>query len=154
MKIQVRVLVLTAGLMTASAAVFAHHSESINDQNRLVAITGTVTQFGFTNPHANINLDVQDANGNVEHWVATGGGPSAMRRLGWTNTILKVGETITITGFPYKDGRNVLFWLKLERPNGEVLPVEEAITGRLERFLALHPNQKAEVYGVAEKTKR
>ena len=120
----------------------AHHSESINDQDRIIFITGTVTQFVFTNPHIQIHLDVKDAEGTVEKWIATAGGPSALRRDGWNNRTLQPGDEITIAGFPYKDGRNILFQLKIVRTSGEALPQSDGSRGRWERFLATHPNQQ------------
>jgi len=88
-----------------------------------------------------------DANDNqsedvVAQWIATGGNPGSMRRSGWNSTTLQPGEEITITGFPYKDGRKILFWLRILRSNGEELPTADGLQGRLDRFLATHPDQK------------
>jgi len=136
---------------TVAAAVFliagtmsAHHSESINDQDRLVLVEGTVTQFVFTNPHVQIHLDVKDDQGNVEQWVATAGAPGTLRRDGWNNKILQPGDEIAIVGFPYKDGRNILFQLKIVRADGQVLPQSDGSRGRWERFLATHPDQQVD----------
>lgn len=136
------VLSVTLGLFIVSDRVLGHHSESINDQTRLVTVTGTVTKFAFTNPHEQIYLDVKGEKGEVEQWIATGGGPSALRRVGWSNKTIEAGEQLTITGFPYKDGQKILFHLKIVRANGEALPLSEGERGRLERFLATHPNEQ------------
>ena len=133
---------VTAALLLSAAAMFAHHSESINDQDRIIFVSGTVSQFVFTNPHIQIHLDVKDNQGNVEKWIATAGGPSALRRDGWNNRTLQPGDEITVAGFPYKDGRNILFQLKIVRANGEALPQSDGSRGRWERFLATHPNQQ------------
>jgi hypothetical protein len=135
-------LAAAAALFLAAAPLIAHHSESINDQDRLVFITGTVTQFAFTNPHVQIHLDVKDEQGNVEKWIATAANPPTLRRDGWNNQTLQPGDEITIAGFPYKDGRNILFQLKIVRANGEALPQSDGSRGRWERFLATHPNQE------------
>jgi hypothetical protein len=132
----------TAALLLLAVSMSAHHSESINDQDRIVFVTGTVTQFVFTNPHIQIHLDVKDKDGNLEKWIATAGGPSALRRDGWNSRTLQPGDEITIAGFPYKDGRNILFQLKIVRANGEALPQSDGSRGRWERFLATHPNQE------------
>jgi hypothetical protein len=129
-------------LFLASGTLFAHHSESINDQDRIVFVTGTVTQFAFTNPHVQIHLDVKDDQGNIEKWIATAANPPTLRRDGWNNRTLQPGDEITIAGFPYKDGRNILFQLKIVRANGEVLPQSDGSKGRWDRFLATHPNQQ------------
>ena len=135
-------LTVTVALLLMAGTMSAHHSESINDQDRIILVTGTVTQFVFTNPHIQIHLDVKDNQGNVEKWIATAGGPSALRRDGWNNRTLQPGEEIAIAGFPYKDGRNILFQLKIVRADGEQLPQSDGSRGRWERFLATHPNQQ------------
>jgi len=132
----------TLGQALLVSPLVAHHSESINDQDRLVTIKGTVTRFGFSNPHVQIYLDAKDEDGNAGQWIATGGNPSSMRRSGWNGKTLEPGEEITITGFPYKDGRNILFWLRILQANGEELPTADGLQGRLDRFLATHPDQK------------
>ena len=139
---QTAALASILGMVLLAVSISAHHSESINDQDRIVFVTGTVTQFVFTNPHIQIHLDVKDKEGNVEKWIATAGGPSALRRDGWNNRTLQPGDEITIAGFPYKDGRNILFQLKIVRSNGEVLPQSDGSRGRWERFLATHPDQE------------
>ena len=134
---------LTAvGLLMAVLPAVAHHSESINDQDRLVTIRGSVTRFVFSNPHVQIYLDAKDEEGNEGQWIATGGNPGSMRRTGWSSKTLQPGEEITITGFPYKDGRKILFWLRILRSSGEELPTADGLQGRLDRFLATHPDQK------------
>lgn len=135
-------LTLAAALFLIPGTLSAHHSESINDQGRVIMIEGTVTRFVFTNPHIQIHLDVKDDQGNVEQWVATAGAPTTMRRDGWNKQTLQPGDEIAIVGFPYKDGRNILFQLKTVRANGEVLPQSDGSRGRWERFLATHPEQK------------
>jgi hypothetical protein len=130
------------GYLLAGLPAPAHHSESINDQDRLVTIKGTVTRFVFSNPHVQIYLDAKDEDGNAGQWISTGGNPGSMRRSGWSSKTLQPGEEITITGFPYKDGRKILFWLRILRSSGEELPTADGLQGRLDRFLATHPDQK------------
>ena len=135
-------MTVTAALFLMAGTMSAHHSESINDQDRIIFVTGTVSQFVFTNPHIQIHLDVKDNQGNLEKWIATAGGPSALRRDGWNSRTLQPGEEITIAGFPYKDGRNILFQLKIVRADGAALPQSDGSRGRWERFWATHPNQQ------------
>lgn len=143
------VFLLAIGQVLNVGLLGAHHSESINDQDHLVTITGAVTKFVFTSPHVQIYLDAKDDEGkeDVAQWIATGGGPSSMRRTGWNSKVLKPGDRITITGFPYKDGRKIVFWLRILGPNGEEMPTADGIQGRLDRFLATHPDQKLDPPG-------
>ena len=88
------------------AAAAAHHSFAVYfDSTRDVTIKGKVTAFRFTNPHGTIVLDVTDAQGQVREWRAETNAPVVLQRRGWTRTSVKPGETITIEGWPARDGK-------------------------------------------------
>lgn len=97
---------LTLGLFLvfASVPVFAHHSMSAYDSGRSVTLKATITNFSWTNPHVQIQFDVRDDNGNVVPWMAECPSPSRLSRGGWSESTLKTGDQVTITGNPAKDG--------------------------------------------------
>ena len=107
-------LVGAIGFLMSSGSLLAHHSASIYDRDHTVTLTGTVTEFAFTNPHVEIRFDATDGKGNTEHWVAESGPPNRLYRAGWTAKTLKPGDQITVTGAPVKDGRKLLSIKKLE----------------------------------------
>ena len=111
---------IVAGLLVSST-LLAHHAGTLYDREHPVTLKGTVTQFVFTNPHAQIHFAVKDETGNVSNWVAETTSPSALFRLGWNKNTLKSGDTITVTGAPFKDGRKVLSIFKLIGGNAPVL---------------------------------
>ena len=103
---RVLTLIVAGGLAVAASAVHAHHSFAVYfDSSKDVKITGTVTSFRFTNPHGTIALDVTDAQGRVTHWRAETNAPVVLTRRGWTREIIKPGDTITIEGWPSRDGK-------------------------------------------------
>jgi hypothetical protein len=115
--------VLAAGavLWMVSGPLFAHHAGSLYDREKPVTLTGTVTQYLMINPHAQIHFEVKDANGNVEKWVAETAGPQRLLRVGWNKNTLKPGDTITVTGAQFKDGRKYLSIFKLTGGSAPVL---------------------------------
>ena len=127
MKVKVFVsLGLTAGLLMISGSVLAHHSNAPSDKDRLVTLTGTVTNFAFRNPHVSVSFDVTDDQGNVESWFAAGGSPLALARdAGWTNKTFTAGERILIQGHPNRDGRPLLLFIRVYRCSGEMIPVDK-----------------------------
>ena len=129
------VVSVTLGFFMVSDALFAHHSDSVFDQDRLITIIGTVTRYRFANPHTRIYMDVKDDKGNVEPWIITGGALGSMSKVGWTHRTIKPGEELTISGFQYWDGRKVMIHVKLTRANGEEIPTSESEVRRLARFL-------------------
>src|ERR1700733_10207086 len=81
---------LTAGLLTISSSLWAHHSNALEDKDRLVTLTGTVTKFAFLNPHVSIYFDTKDASGKRVTWITAGGSPLQLHRdAGWNNKTIK-----------------------------------------------------------------
>ena len=100
----VRAIAVVA-LCLAPLGASAHHSFAVYfDADKEVTITGKVTAFRFTNPHGTIALDVKKPDGKVEHWRAETNAPVILTRRGWTRTSVKPGDTVTITGWPARDG--------------------------------------------------
>src|SRR5207247_4380679 len=84
------ILLLTAGLAVISIAAFGHHGTGIAyDQSNSIVLKGTVTEFGWKNPHAQLFLDTKDADGNIQHWAVELNSPGVMQRLGWTRSLFK-----------------------------------------------------------------
>ena len=98
------VSVLAASFL-AGLPVSAHHSVAAGfDLDTEISVTGTIVEMEFINPHARLFLEVQDDNGTVETWTAWFTSANNLMRRGWRPTDLPVGETVTVTGFPARDG--------------------------------------------------
>ena len=108
-------------LLMVSAPLFAHHAGSLYDREHPVTLTGTVTKYLMINPHAQVHFEVKDESGNVTTWVAETAGPQRLLRVGWNKNTLKPGDTITVTGAQFKDGRKYLSIYKLSGGNAPVL---------------------------------
>jgi hypothetical protein len=127
--IRFRTVVLLA---MAAVPAFAHHSFAVFfDQDKTVNVTGVVEEFQFRNPHGLIRLTVKKAGGGEETWKAETNSPSILERRGWTRTILKVGETISIDGWPSRDGANYMRMRAVRRADGKpvgtgLMPSESA----------------------------
>ena len=83
----------------------SHHSHSMFDHGREVAITGTVTEFLFRNPHVYLYLDVEQEDGAVvNYWIEMSNIPNMIRR-GIGLRTFQPGDVVTAHVFPLKDGR-------------------------------------------------
>ncbi len=98
-----KALLLSAAFTTQTG--HAHHSFAVHFvENEIVAVTGTVTGFRFSNPHGILSFEVKKDDGTIEQWRAETNSPNVLRRRGWTKDSLKAGDSITVDGFPSRDG--------------------------------------------------
>lgn len=87
------------------APVLSHHSHSMFDHSREVAITGTVSEFLFNNPHVYLYLDVEREGGEVvNYWVEMSNIQNMIRR-GIGLRTFQPGDVVTVHVYPLKDGR-------------------------------------------------
>jgi Family of unknown function (DUF6152) len=100
-------LILAVGLVLLLSAepMTSHHSFTAEyDSAKLMQFNGTVTKVEWTNPHARFYLDVKDARGAVTNWNFELGSPILLRKLGWRQDSLKIGEQVSVEGYLAKDG--------------------------------------------------
>lgn len=107
-----------------SQSALAHHGRAGYDATKVFTIMGTVSSFQFSNPHAQLFLDVKDDKGIIEKWVGEGTSPNMLVREGWDRKTIKPGDMITATGYPARDGSNNMRIEKIVLPNGRELTFE------------------------------
>ena len=100
-------LVLGCACLLAAIPGMSHHSfAAVFDINRPIDLSGTVTRLEWTNPHAWIHIDVEDADGNTEAWSVELLGINSLLKQGWSPGILTPGDVIQVAGFGARDGSN------------------------------------------------
>jgi hypothetical protein len=97
---------LVAILLAVSGPLGGHHA-GFFDQEKIITVSGVVTRFEWTNPHAYMYIDVEKSNGQVERWTVEGRSPNHLSRTGWTMGSIKPGEIITVTGSPPRDSSDL-----------------------------------------------
>lgn len=99
------VFAVAAASLLISAPLFAHHGFAGRyDEDHPVTVSGTVVELQFMNPHSFIIFESKDAAGKTERWQAELGSANLLAREGWTRTMLKAGDHITIIGPQNKNG--------------------------------------------------
>lgn len=95
--------------VSVTGTVGAHHSSVpwYDLQADQITVTGVVTEFQFINPHVYIIVDVTNADGTVEEWKLESTSKNRLLRVGWTEDSVKVGQTVTATGFPAWKGNGI-----------------------------------------------
>ena len=112
------VLVLVAG------GVYAHHSAPVFYKvDERMTVSGTVTEFRFTNPHAILKLEVVAEDGEKQQWTAETTSPSILRRRGWSQASFEPGEKVKLEGMPSVDGSYLMRITRAFREDGTEIGV-------------------------------
>jgi hypothetical protein len=111
---------LAGGLALLAGAAEAHHSFAVffSADKDVIPLTGTVTEFHFTNPHGIIKIIVSGAGKADQDWSIETNSPSILIRRGWNKDIIKVGEVIKVQGWPARDGSNYMRLRDATRADG------------------------------------
>src|SRR5438045_8545489 len=114
------VVLVAAAVLSGANMLLAHHSFAMFDTTKTVTLTGTVTVFEWTNPHAYIELDVPEG-AAVKHWSVELGSPSILMQSGWKFKDLKHGDKITVRLSPLKSGQTGGLLVQATLPDGRTL---------------------------------
>ena len=101
------ILLVLVTLVTIGSQVSAHHSFAMFDDTKRVDLEGTIRQFQWVNPHAWVELDVINADGEAEKWVLQMLSPNVLRRMGWKRNLLKPGDEVSVVIHPHRAGAKV-----------------------------------------------
>ena len=91
---------------TLALPAWAHHSHANYETTQYTHLQGTVTEFHWMNPHTWIFIEVPDAEGQPIIWALEGASPTELRRDGWRQDDVELGDTISVRCHQLKDGSN------------------------------------------------
>ena len=109
------------GLVLGAGSALSHHSEAMFDPEKVVTITGTVTEFQYVSPHVWLFVLARDDQGTETLWGFESGSPSSLMRAGIKKTSLQSGEEVTVQAHPLRDGRPAGQWLAVTKSDGTAL---------------------------------
>ncbi|TIX51899.1 DUF6152 family protein [Alteraurantiacibacter aquimixticola] len=108
------------GVVALAAPAASHHSFAMFDQRQMMTLEGTVKEFQWTNPHAFIELEVDNGR-TKQSWSIELNSPNNLTRQGWRRTSLRPGERITLRMAPLRNGEHGGLFLDLTKADGTVL---------------------------------
>ena len=100
----VAIAMALSGLLAVPAALFAHHGNASYDATKTVKVTGTVTDYIWSNPHVLLKLDAKDSAGKMQHWIIEAQNPLSQTQVGWTKDTFKPGDKVTVEIIQAKNG--------------------------------------------------
>ena len=92
------------GLCLAYQPVLAHHSGTGFSRDEVKEIKGTIKEFQFKNPHSWIQVDVENADGEIVEWSVEWGSPNSLGRRGIRPSSFPVGAEVTMRIRPLMNG--------------------------------------------------
>jgi hypothetical protein len=117
-----RVLGTAAGLLLAAGGAWAHHSIAASfDDSKPVTVQGTVTRFEWSNPHVYVWVDQRASNGTVTEWAIEFDGRTDLKRFGWRQDSVRVGDTVTVQGILARDSNTRASGRSLQVAGGATL---------------------------------
>src|SRR5438045_3232042 len=122
MKKPLMATILIGIALAAASPMFAHHGSRVSyDLDRMVTVTGTVSEYQWQNPHVYVMFDVTDESGKTTAWAAETYSPVVMiRNYQWGHHTFKAGDKVTVTLWPSKIGAPRGFLAKMVFPDGHV----------------------------------
>jgi hypothetical protein len=119
-------LAVVACAFVATATISAHHSLNAQyDFKKPLDFEGVVVKTEFINPHSFIHIERTNADGTRQVWVLASTGVGTLRRLGLLRSGaeggLKVGQTVTISGYAARDGTSMGFLKSMKMADGRVI---------------------------------
>jgi hypothetical protein len=109
------------GLGVLAGPVSAHHSQSAYEATKSVTIVGTLKAVSWANPHSLFFVEARPADApdaTIQRWNVEGPAPRQLESAGWTRADAKIGEHISITGRPRRDGKPDLLLTSLVTADG------------------------------------
>lgn len=102
-RLALKTIRLCSFLSLLSVPALAHHSTAAFDNEKVVRIEGTITQFRWINPHASIKLEGDASEGPDGLWTVEMTAPNSLLQQGWKRTSLKVGDKVVMFVNPLKN---------------------------------------------------
>jgi hypothetical protein len=99
-----RMLTAATLVVCATGPALAHHSFAMFDRDKSVTMSGTVTEFEWTNPHVWIHMSVPASDGKPVVWSFEMQAIQADMAGGWRSDSVKPGDKVSIEFHPLKDG--------------------------------------------------
>jgi len=107
-------------LLTGASIAQAHHSNTPFDMSRMIETTGVVADADFKNPHSSLTLVIA-GDGGEQTVTFEGHSLATLRHYGLLPSMVREGNTVSISYAPRHDGKPGGIFLKITTEAGESL---------------------------------
>jgi len=92
------------------SSAWAHHSRANFNQDEVIELQGTITEYSWRNPHTFATLAVPSDSGDTREYLLELNSISVLTRAGWTRETLKVGDEVTVFVNPDRNSDKNLYY--------------------------------------------
>lgn len=89
---------LSSGAALTAASAYAHHGWSEYDMQKVLQLSGTIEESGYTHPHGFVKLKTAD-----KTWTVVLAPPTRMENRGLAKEALAPGNKASVYGYPNRD---------------------------------------------------
>ena len=114
-------IIAALGVLLISVPLAAHHGAAALDTGKEITLKGTVTEWIWSNPHCFLQFDAKDDTGTVRNWAVETQNPTTMTQRGFSRTLFKAGDEVTVILEPVKNGQPIGRMLTIVLANGQKL---------------------------------
>jgi hypothetical protein len=112
----------TVAVAALAAPAFAHHSFAMFDATKTLTMKGTVKEFEWTNPHSWLRVMVMDEKtGKPLLWALEMSSPARLTTMGMHADTVKMGDLVSVTFHPMRDGTRGGQFMQAMLPNGKAV---------------------------------
>ena len=125
-------LLITSAVILCSNPTAAHHSRANFLLTETMELEGTISEVNWRNPHVYFDIDVENEDDTNTTWTIETAATMQLKRLGWSDDSLQVGDRIWLNGSPDRNEDKKFFigsTFRLE--DGTVLSMDSVLTGEL-----------------------
>src|SRR5690606_27839226 len=99
------------------------------DTGNTVQLEEEITRVWFTNPHVRYRLTVRNEDGSTTDWELQGGNVTNLRRQGWVEDSVRVGDRVSVSGALGRNGAKKLNISQMTTADGRRVPQPAAARG-------------------------
>ena len=136
MKLTFRGLSLVVCLATLATTAGAHHSYTMYDIVNPISIKGKVLSYRYGNPHPILVVEETIEDGSARTWTFEGISTMMWNKRNLPKQIVTVGENVTVTGWPSRDGKSQMLLSTIVRETGDKIVLLEKVMQREARETA------------------
>lgn len=106
---------MKSGLLAFTLLVAHHSLTGSYDTSATAKLEGIIREFHFVNPHPYLTVEITRA-GKTQRWKMEMDNRVELADIGMTNSTLRNGDRITVSGSPGHNDEPLLYIRRLDRP--------------------------------------